>query len=528
MNVTTIGFPFGTPSAPTGATEAATGFADALDALVAGGVAAQTPMIPGTAGTAPLLPAVSAQPMLPGTTANAATAMPGATETTVAAPAPDKASLAMAQLLATSAPIVLGAGPQPLGGVTTRGGSLPAGKAPAATPATDDAAAALAPTPPAPTAPEADAAALPVAAPAPALAANTATKVVPTPPAGAETATDPDAQMVALPDVEPSLGGPDLPRTARDSVAPAVKSARPGRSSADVAPADKTADEAAATAAATAAAAVLPVAVPVQAPVADQPMPATGKRSARPDGADQPVAATTSLSSTAPGAKVAGGTVAAPAAAEHQSATNTGTGERGEGAGNPQGAPIPASGAATSHHGAAAPAFTVPGAPQSAAATSPTAPAAPAVAATAEPVVNARPGELGRSIGLEIARKVDAGEDTLRVRLNPAELGKVEVTLAFDDDGGLRATLRAESAHTLHLLRQDAPDLGRALDQAGLRTDAQSFRFEGRDGGTGGNGGQSSFQQQSRGSQQQFRDDPEPDVQAYRTLRGDGQVDMIA
>jgi flagellar hook-length control protein FliK len=154
------------------------------------------------------------------------------------------------------------------------------------------------------------------------------------------------------------------------------------------------------------------------------------------------------------------------------------------------------------------------------------APAAPA----AEPVLNARAGELGRSLGVEIARKVDAGEDMLRVRMNPAELGRVEVTLAFDDKGRVQATMRAESQHTLELLRQEAPDLGRALDQAGIRSDASSFRFESRDGGTGNSGGngQQASQQQSRGGNQQFHDEPDAQTAAYRPIRGDGQVDLIA
>jgi flagellar hook-length control protein FliK len=158
----------------------------------------------------------------------------------------------------------------------------------------------------------------------------------------------------------------------------------------------------------------------------------------------------------------------------------------------------------------------------------PAANAAPATPA-AEPVLNARAGELGRSLGVEIARKVDAGEDMLRVRMNPAELGRVEVTLAFDDKGRVQATMRAESQHTLELLRQEAPDLGRALDQAGIRSDASSFRFESRDGGTGSGGnGQQASQQQSRGGNQQFHDEPDAQTAAYRPIRGDGQVDLIA
>ncbi|WP_404337412.1 flagellar hook-length control protein FliK [Sphingomonas sp. MMS12-HWE2-04] len=150
--------------------------------------------------------------------------------------------------------------------------------------------------------------------------------------------------------------------------------------------------------------------------------------------------------------------------------------------------------------------------------------AAPTIAA--EPVIAARPNHVGQALGVEIARKVEAGEETLRLRLSPEHLGKVEITLAFDD-GKLQATVRTESAHALDLLRQDAPDLARTLDQAGIRTDAQSFRFEAR----ADTGGQSSPQQQpQRGNQPQHQaaaDDLEP-APAYRAIRADGQVDLIA
>jgi len=152
---------------------------------------------------------------------------------------------------------------------------------------------------------------------------------------------------------------------------------------------------------------------------------------------------------------------------------------------------------------------------------------ASAAPAAAEPVVVARPGHLGQQMGVEIARKVEAGEDTLRVRLSPENLGKVEVTLSFDDSGKMHATVRAESAHALDLLRQDAPDLNRALDQAGIRADAQSFRFESRS--DGGNGqAQSQQGQNHRGDQLAGNDEPETAQPAYREIRGDGQVDLLA
>jgi flagellar hook-length control protein FliK len=142
-------------------------------------------------------------------------------------------------------------------------------------------------------------------------------------------------------------------------------------------------------------------------------------------------------------------------------------------------------------------------------------------------MIEARAGHLGHSLGVEIARKVEMGEETLRIRLNPIELGRIEVTLNFDDKGSLQATVRTESAQAMDLLRQDAPDLARTLDQAGVRTDAQSFRFENR----GGDGGGQQAQQQHSQNRGQFAasdDDAAIAEPIYRPIRSDGQVDLLA
>jgi flagellar hook-length control protein FliK len=150
-----------------------------------------------------------------------------------------------------------------------------------------------------------------------------------------------------------------------------------------------------------------------------------------------------------------------------------------------------------------------------------------AVPTSAESVIEARTGHLGQSLGVEIARKVELGQETLRIRLNPIELGRIEVTLAFDDKGSLQATVRTESAQAMDLLRQDAPELARTLDQAGVRTDAQSFRFENRDGDSGG---QQAQQQHSpnRGPFASPDDDADLAEPIYRPIRSDGQVDLLA
>lgn len=158
---------------------------------------------------------------------------------------------------------------------------------------------------------------------------------------------------------------------------------------------------------------------------------------------------------------------------------------------------------------------------------------AAAAAGAHQPVVNARPGRIGHEMGVEIARRVSIGGDELTVRLNPVEMGRIEVRLSFDERGSLRAVVAAESPAALDLLRRDSADLGRALADAGVRADAGSFRFDARSGG--GEGGQF-WQRQQDGGQRAAPGrgyaaagggggDEEP---TYRPLRTSGRIDLMA
>lgn len=159
--------------------------------------------------------------------------------------------------------------------------------------------------------------------------------------------------------------------------------------------------------------------------------------------------------------------------------------------------------------------------------------ATPAAAAAAphQPTVTAQAGQIGREMGVAIAHRVQAGGSELIVRLNPAEMGRIEVTLAFDHSGSLRATVAAESPAALDLLRRDSADLGRALSDAGVRADAQSFRF---DSGTGSRQQSGERQPGQAGSNPRppgrfYADEASPvDRPTFRALRTSGRVDLIA
>lgn len=145
------------------------------------------------------------------------------------------------------------------------------------------------------------------------------------------------------------------------------------------------------------------------------------------------------------------------------------------------------------------------------------------------PVVTAQPGQIGHEVGVEIARRISAGGEQLVVRLDPAELGRIEVHMSFDDSGSLRATIAADSPVALDMLRRDSADLSRSLSDAGVRSDGQSLRFQ-NDGGGNGNQPRSPWlaadPKSQRAATGSFGDEFE--ATPYRPVRTSGRYDLLA
>jgi flagellar hook-length control protein FliK len=159
---------------------------------------------------------------------------------------------------------------------------------------------------------------------------------------------------------------------------------------------------------------------------------------------------------------------------------------------------------------------------------------APDKTASSTAVVRAQAGEMGRDMGAVIARQLVDGREQVTVRLTPPDMGRVDVRLSFDHDKGLRAIVATETPAAMDLLRRDMGDLNRALADAGVRTDANSFRFDSRHSGSGfaqPDHGRQNPQGQSSAPSRQARagldGDPSADL-AYRPLRASGGIDMIA
>ncbi|WP_315974555.1 flagellar hook-length control protein FliK [Devosia neptuniae] len=71
-------------------------------------------------------------------------------------------------------------------------------------------------------------------------------------------------------------------------------------------------------------------------------------------------------------------------------------------------------------------------------------------------------------LAFEVARQATDGNTRFQIRLDPAELGRIDVRLDIDATGRVKAHLTVEKAETLDLMQRDQRGLERALQQAGL------------------------------------------------------------
>ena len=115
--------------------------------------------------------------------------------------------------------------------------------------------------------------------------------------------------------------------------------------------------------------------------------------------------------------------------------------------------------------------------PQSAAASAPNAPAPQALPQAAAVPLS--------GVAIDIAGKALAGKNRFEIRLDPPELGRVEVHLDVHKDGRITSHVIADRKDTLDLLQRDASGLQRALQDAGLKTADNGLQFSLRDQSSG-------------------------------------------
>lgn len=80
-----------------------------------------------------------------------------------------------------------------------------------------------------------------------------------------------------------------------------------------------------------------------------------------------------------------------------------------------------------------------------------------------------------------ITKAIQNGDTRFMIRLDPPQLGRVDVQMDVLSDGRVHATLSAERGDTLDVLQRDARILERAFQDAGLKPDQLNFQLREED-----------------------------------------------
>jgi flagellar hook-length control protein FliK len=90
------------------------------------------------------------------------------------------------------------------------------------------------------------------------------------------------------------------------------------------------------------------------------------------------------------------------------------------------------------------------------------------------------------AMAVEVGMRAMRGAREFSIRLDPENLGRVDIQLEISEAGEVQAKLVVERVETLALLQRDAKTLERAFDQAGLKSNPDGLQFSLRDPGQQG------------------------------------------
>lgn len=121
--------------------------------------------------------------------------------------------------------------------------------------------------------------------------------------------------------------------------------------------------------------------------------------------------------------------------------------------------------------------------------------AMPAAASGGQDARQIRPTPM-QMLPIEIGMQAVRGVTSFQIRLDPAELGRVDVRLDIKENGEVNASLVVDRVETLQMLRRDASTLQQAFEQAGLKQSPDGLNFSLR--GEGQQGHQHERGQQGR------------------------------
>jgi flagellar hook-length control protein FliK len=127
---------------------------------------------------------------------------------------------------------------------------------------------------------------------------------------------------------------------------------------------------------------------------------------------------------------------------------------------------------------------------------------------------------------VSVTKAVQEGVDRITIKLQPPELGRIDVRLEIGVDGRIQAVFAAERPATVEILQRDVRELERALQNAGLSTESGGLSFGLKQNGGQNAGAFAAFRQDHRAATgAPADDDPQPTWRSGRAA-ADGRLDI--
>jgi flagellar hook-length control protein FliK len=130
-------------------------------------------------------------------------------------------------------------------------------------------------------------------------------------------------------------------------------------------------------------------------------------------------------------------------------------------------------------------------------------------------------------VAVAVVRAVADGVERISIKLQPPELGRIDVRLDVGADGRVQAYVLAERPATLEILQRDSRELERALNGAGLDTANGGLSFGLRQNGNGQAGGDGPAGQERRqGPENRPADAPPTPLPQPSRAAASGRLDI--
>jgi flagellar hook-length control protein FliK len=90
--------------------------------------------------------------------------------------------------------------------------------------------------------------------------------------------------------------------------------------------------------------------------------------------------------------------------------------------------------------------------------------------------------EVPERVSVIVSRAAAESMREFTIRMDPPELGRIDIKLSIEKDGSVQAVIASDNPHTHDLLRREASTFERSLSDGGFKTDSNSLNFSLRDG----------------------------------------------